>query len=505
MKKFLSLLLCALILMSTLCVSSFAEGEAARGECEPFRIHLSVNGDAKTQKGLSWYTTSNTTSLVEVYDADMNKSSAKITYEDVFEWEGNFCHKAVISGLEAGKTYFYTVGDDAVRSDIGTFVTDDGDDKTEFVAIADIQAGSLNNFLKGRRTLDAAYKTLPNAEFYINLGDFTNDSTNEEWDYYDEAVTSFNLNTTIAPVAGNHDGLGVWNWFNNMFCVDTSESVQTLNGFNYSFDYGNVHISVLNTNDMLTTSLAQLKWLRNDLNSTDKDWKIVAIHKSPYTLGKDGKWPDALYLQRSLTAVCDMCDVDLVISGHDHQYVRTKSLKGNKVVDDGEGTVYALCGTAGSKRYDIRPFSKQIFMKDEFIAGINIQRNTDWDGKSWYSNDVNLEEITHIGGEFNTITTDGGTLTFKSYVASDAQEDENGNPIESEAEVTLVDEFTLTKETGKNEITYTGDNTTSKFEYYMGVIPSFICLAIYTFGEWLPKFLFNIPNLAYVFIKYDIF
>ena len=37
------------------------------------------------------------------------------------------------------------------------------------------------------------------------------------------------------------------------------------------------------------------------------------MHKSPYTLGKDGKWPDALYLQRALTKVADDCGVDLVL------------------------------------------------------------------------------------------------------------------------------------------------------------------------------------------------
>ena len=83
------------------------------------------------------------------------------------------------------------------------------------------------------------------------------------------------------PIAGNHDGFARRDWFNNMFCLDTSESVQTNNGVNYSFDYGNAHFAVVNTNDLLSVSLSQLKWLKNDLNSTDKDWKIICMHKSP--------------------------------------------------------------------------------------------------------------------------------------------------------------------------------------------------------------------------------
>lgn len=457
----------------------------------PFRISVVVNGDTKTSRGITWYTKENTASKVEITDVNGASVNSKIFYDEVFEFEENYVHKATVRDVAPGKEYKFRVGDGVIFSDWGSFVTDDGDSKVEFIAVADVQASNLRNFEAGARVINTAFDTMPGAEFMLNLGDFTNDSTNEEWDYYDEAMAEINLNTTLAPIAGNHDGLGVWDWFNNMFNLDTSESVQTLNGVNYSFDYGNAHIAVLNTNDLLSVSFAQLNWLRNDMNGTDKDWKIVCMHKSPYTLGKDGKWPDALYLKRALTAVLDQCDVDLVMSGHDHQYLRTQPLKYNMVNED--GTTYLLSGTAGTKRYGVRNFLEGYMMNTKHIAALTTQN----DGHYWNGENHDNENELYKGGIFNTIAIDGGKLTLNSYVVSDLKEDEEGNIIDKNEvpTVTLHDSFTLEKEVGQNEITFTGDNTTSEAEYYLGAVPSFFGLAAYTFIEWLPRVVVMLPAL----------
>ena len=474
------------------------ESDSAAADVKPFRISVSVNGDASASKGVLWYTKTATDTCVEVYKDGVKVEGLSVEKEGM-EFEGNYMHKATVSGLTAGTAYTFRVGNGTVFSNEGAFVTDDKDSKFNFITVADIQASNLRNFQAGARVIDVAFEMMPDAEFMVNLGDFTNDSTNEEWDFYDEALGEINLNTTIVPVSGNHDGLGVWDWFNNMFNLDTSESVQNLNGVNYSFDYGNAHFAVLNTNDLLSVSFAQLQWLKNDLNSTDKDWKIVCMHKSPYTLGKDGKWPDALYLQSSLTKVLDACDVDLVMSGHDHQYLRTKAVKNNKA--DKDGTTYVLAGTAGTKRYEIRSFLANHFLKTELIGALTIQKNgygNYWDGEDW---DQTRED--YMGGIFNTISVDGGKLTFNSYVVSDLTENENGEIVDVNEvpTVTLHDSFTLEKEVGQNKITFTGDNTTSEAEYYLGVVPSFMGLAAYALGNWLPRFLVMVPQLLDVVIN----
>lgn len=467
----------------------FAFADDAAGDV-PFRVTVSMNGDASTQRGFCWYTKSEAGSEVSITDENGEAVEAQVISTDTFEWNGNYMHKVTVGGLEAGKTYNYTVGSGSSRSPEGTFTTDNGDSSLSFITIADVQAGSLENFRKGAATLGAAFETMPGAEFVVNCGDFTNDSTNEEWDYFDEAFSDINRGTTLVPVAGNHDGLGVADWFNNMFNLDTSESVQTKNGVNYSFDYGNAHIAVLNTNDGLSITLAQLKWLKNDLNSTAKDWKIVFMHKTPYTFGKDGKWPDALYLQESLTKVCEDCGVDLVMSGHDHQYLRTKPLVNGKVNDN--GVTYVLSGTAGTKRYEIRKFLSPYFMDTDNIAALTIQK--DGYGNYWNGTDWDSTNEDYIGGCFNTVSIEGGTLTLKSYILNDAT-----------GETVCHDTYTVTKETGKNVATFSGDNTTSEAEYNLGIVPSFLALAAYTFSSWLPRFFAMLPKLIYIYITEDTF
>ena len=477
-KRILSVVLCV-CLLATGSIGLVNAEDAAATSYAPTRVSVVINGDTSSSRGFCWYTAAQADTKIELQGVD----ASAYTVEDVVceEWEGNFMHKLVAAGLEAGVTYTYRVGDGENWSEWGTFTTDNGDDKVSFINIADVQAGDYESFMKGANTLTAAFATLPGADFVSNCGDFTNDSTNEEWDAYDQAFAALNRTYTLAPVSGNHDGLGVEYWFNNMFALDTSESVQVKDGVNYSYDYGNAHFAVLNTNDLLSISQAQLKWLENDMNSTDKDWKIVFFHKAPYSLGKDAKWPDALYLQKSLTDVLDATNVDFAFYGHDHQYIRTKPLTDNKL--DENGTTYVLSGTAGGKRYEVRPFLKNHFLDEDFIDRIVIQREG-----------VGFEKEEYIGGCFEAVEINGDTLTLKTYIVNDAT-----------GETILVDEYSVTKKLGENKATFTGDNTTSEFEYILGVVPSFLGLAAYALGEWLPEFLSLVPELLYSVIKYDVF
>lgn len=476
-KKILCVLLSVLMIMAVSPMVLAADNE-------PFRVSCTVNGSLATQRGITWYTAVDTASVV-AYSDGIGEFTAE---GSSMEWEGNFVHKVLLKDLTPGTTYTYKVGNGTVWSAQGTFTTDDGDDQAEMIVIADIQASNLENFEKGANVVDKALAMYPETDLIVNLGDFTNDSTNEEWDYYDEAMGEINLATTLAPVSGNHDGLGVWNWFENMFNLDTTGSVQNLNGVNYSFDYGNIHCAVLNTNDLLSISQSQLIWLENDMKSTACDWKMVFMHKSPYTLGKDGKWPDALYLKDALVPVLDECNVDIVMSGHDHMYLRTKALKGDAVAEDGDGTVYVLAGTAGSKRYEIREFLQDHFMPVSYIDACVVQKH----GYGNYFNGTDFDSVDekNIGGIFNSVSVDGGTLVLNTYVVNDETDETN-----------LVDTMTITKQTGENVPTYSGSNTTNEVLYYIGTPLSFAKLAFYTLTDWLFRFLAMLPDLLRVYTE----
>ena len=477
--KVVSIMLCFAML--------FCAGVSASADdgVEISRIHCSVYGDTATQRGISWYTNVETDTQVKLYTLfGLNEVTDEVTIKtESQEWEGNYMHKAYLTGLEAGTTYTYKIGD-GENWVTGKFTTDDANDLVNFVVVSDVQASSLENFEVGQATIEKAFDVMPYADFYAVLGDFTNDSTNEEWDFYAQTMDAINSQQTIVPVTGNHDSDK--NWFVNMFALDTSESVRTNNGVNYSFDYGNVHVAVVNTNDNIAISNAQLTWLENDMNSTDADWKVVFMHKAPYSLGKDIKWPDACYLQESLAAVCDRTNVDLVMSGHDHQYIRTNPLNDNKVVDQADGTTYVLAGTAGSKRYEFRTFILNNYFSQDILAKAVVQKSgygNYWDGQT-----LDNADPDNIGGIFNTINVAGGVLQLNSYVVVD----ETG-------ELNNIDTFTIAKATGENQITVTGEN--NQTSGVVDTVASFMNLAKYTLGTWLPMFLRTLPDLLATYIE----
>ena len=476
MFRVLSIVLCFALLFGS-AVSTSAADDAAIS-----RVSCVVYGDGATGRGFTWYTTDEVECSIAIYALGIDVTSTLDIEYDCGEWEGNYMHKAYVSGLEAGAVYTYRITAGTATHN-GSFSTDNGDDIVNFIVVGDVQASSLEAFEVGQKVVEKAYSVMPFAEFYATLGDYTNDSTNEEWDLYSQAFGGINSNTTHVPVVGNHDSNK--GWFDAMFALDTTESVQTNNGVNYSFDYGNIHFAVVNTNDMIAISNAQLNWLRNDMNSTDADWKIVLMHKSPYSLGKDIKWPDACYLQESLAAVCDETNVDLVMSGHDHMYVRTKALNDNKVVDQKDGTTYILAGAKGAKRYEFRKFILDNYFSQNILDVAISQANGE------YFANGNLDNIdeTNKGGIFNTISVVGGVLSLKSYVVNDETQ-----------ELKMIDELTIVKPQGENEITFTGDNTTSAAEYSADMMGSLLSLAKYAIGTWLPMFLKTLPALLKEYI-----
>src|SRR5690606_28758827 len=84
----------------------------------------------------------------------------------------------------------------------------------------------------------------------------------------------------------------------------------------YSFDWGDVHVVVLDTNRL---DDEQLAWLEQDLAGRTRRWVIVGGHHPPYSSSWRG---DNRPAQRLLVPIFEHYGVDLVLSGHEHHYER---------------------------------------------------------------------------------------------------------------------------------------------------------------------------------------
>jgi len=99
----------------------------------------------------------------------------------------------------------------------------------------------------------------------------------------------------------------------------------------YSFDWGDVHFVAIDTTHY---NSEQLNWLREDLRANKLPWVIVFGHHPPYTNSFRGP---QLGVRRAFAKIFTTYKVDLVVTGHEHQYERFRVADVNYVVSGGGG------------------------------------------------------------------------------------------------------------------------------------------------------------------------
>jgi predicted phosphodiesterase len=99
----------------------------------------------------------------------------------------------------------------------------------------------------------------------------------------------------------------------------------------YSFDWGDIHFVAIDTTQR---DARQLVWLDNDLTKNKLPWVIVFGHHPMYTNSLRGP---QLWIRRSFANIITRHKVDLVLTGHEHQYERFRVAGVNYVISGGGG------------------------------------------------------------------------------------------------------------------------------------------------------------------------
>lgn len=258
----------------------------------PYDLVTTFKGDAGTSRAFTWYTNdSNTAGVLEL----VKGRSSSFANSDVLRVEADSSsiktdngtrgvHKAEVTGLEPGAMYSYRVGSgvEGEWSTVSEFTTEErGLDSATFINVTDSQGDSANDFKLWGKTLSKAFQTFPEAKFIVHNGDITeNPEDSGSWDQFFGNVQSLISGIPLMPVTGNHDEVdGDATDFTSHFNLPDNGAKGSVAGTSYSFDYGPVHVSVLNTESNLKK---QAEWLKQDLKGTDKEWKIVAMHRPAY-------------------------------------------------------------------------------------------------------------------------------------------------------------------------------------------------------------------------------
>ena len=366
-------------------------------------------GDTPAQANINWFAKySLPETNIEIYDLDENGGKTAFTGSftaesaDVTRYfpgidlgiigfiKYQFAmtqHTVRLSGLKPGAKYAYRVGN-ANRgwwSDWATLETPDGGNEVTFFHMSDPQSQNEKQYTEGwANVVSKAFELYPDAKFIANTGDLVDyGMNNHQWQWMFDTASADLMSTYLMPATGNHEEKDDSSTVSNFILPNVPEQ-DTVSGVYYSFDYNNVHIAVLNTNDLTdkdAMSDKQIDWLKQDMKASSAQWKIVMFHKALYSNGSHYDDDDVVAMRAQLGKLMPELDIDLVLQGHDHVYLRTYSLDGNRKVreeitylrgadgtayktfEQPKGTLYAIDGCAGVKLYR----TKDVEATDEYF------------------------------------------------------------------------------------------------------------------------------------------
>lgn len=359
----------SILILTTLCAALNLSGCAAHPifaqTAAPQSIISNFGKDPQTQRNFTWITSmAEKSGEIEFCAQDEFKSfgSGNIVrikaknYETKTDLDSRVIHKVELVNLRPGTEYVYRVGSADSFSPQGVFRTAGQEtDGFTFINITDTQGATAKDYEVWKNTLDQALGKFPKARFLIHTGDMVDDGQLiNQWDLFSNAVVNELLRLPMVPVVGNHEirNQNKTNYnaknFTDRFNFPIEQDTGAPPGTVYSFDYGNAHIAIMNTECESKNLKKQADWLRQDMTRTDKLWKIVALHRGPY-----GATYNTTDIRRAWTPVFDELGVDLVLQGHDHNYVRSYIMK-NGIKAAGQGTLYITGNTGGVKFYKAR-------------------------------------------------------------------------------------------------------------------------------------------------------
>jgi predicted phosphodiesterase len=243
-----------------------------------------------------------------------------------------------------------------------------------------------------------------NPEVILGLGDLSYEDTADCWL---EIVEPIDDNMKIA--IGNHE------------VEEEAKLTQYMEHFGlteqyYSFDYQNVHFTVMSDYVPDEIGSEQYTFVQNDLAKAaadpNIDWIIVSHHSQKYASTKNYDIPEEREWNNIYHPLFEQYNVDLVLQGHQHNYQRTYPIKYNSdkpvnpIITDRntdtytnpEGQIYLTVGTAGASLHSLNgnkaPYL--ITTEDNVYGFLNIEIT------------ANDAETTMLVGTFYSNNGDGG-------------------------------------------------------------------------------------------------
>jgi hypothetical protein len=298
-------------------------------------------------------------------------------------------HIVTLTGLTPGTQYFYSIG--------SATQTIQGDAKNNFYSApvvgstAPVRIWGIGDFGNGStvqlnvRNAFATYAGTTPTNLWIWLGDDAYENGTDA-EFQSKVFTKYPdqfKSIPLFPSPGNHDYAQAgykststlttnFPYFSIFSVPQNGESggVASNTPKYYSYNYGNIHFISLDSYGALNNPGSPMyTWLNNDLAANTQRWTIAYFHHPPYTKGSHNSdtAAESVDIRTNIIPLLESYHVDLVLSGHSHDNERSYLIKGHygiastftaamKVSAETNnfvktppynGTVYAVCGTAG--------------------------------------------------------------------------------------------------------------------------------------------------------------
>jgi 3',5'-cyclic AMP phosphodiesterase CpdA len=177
------------------------------------------------------------------------------------------------------------------------------------------------------------YAGLAQSDALVTLGD--NDYTESPRAFRRNWLDSFGWaaedGLVVAGTLGNHDVRVQGGRYQHQLLG--------IRGDFYGRRVGDVALFLINSNRRVS---AQRRWLDQALARSTAAWKIVAFHHPVFSCGE---YTGVAEMRRLLAPLFERRDVDLVLSGHDHNYQR---------FGPRNGVTYVVHGGGGARLYRVR-------------------------------------------------------------------------------------------------------------------------------------------------------
>ncbi len=298
--------------------------------------------------------------------------------------------------------------------------------RVSFLYFGDAQYGIRSH---ASRIFRQALLENPRANFIIHAGDLVNKGERDtEWAEWYAAKGFITGMIPIIPVAGNHEYLStkeggskdgkavLTDLWRPQFTLPIENALPApLHETVFDLRYGdNVHVFVLDSSSPLWQQ--QMDWLRTKATASTADWKIVALHHSPFRPGiqgyannpQRGDWHRDR--QQAFLNAIENVGIDLVLAGHNHSYTRANLGTGAL---PGLPKVEARTLVGGEQKVE----TVVVVSISGAMSG-NMTMEHFGKNEAKFGQTLALQRLANNTPTYQTISIDGDRLEYRSFIAT---------------------------------------------------------------------------------------